>query len=138
MFFFNLINRIKWIDRAPSELARRNALSPSGHLTLSNGPLYEVVSTRHTWGGRIDDACGVFTGHPYGRQQPLIFGWLVGWLVVPWVSVPVLMAFLKFAWVSVALICVSRGLLWGHLRPLWGSSGVIFGPCGCHLGLFGA
>ncbi len=49
---------------------------------------------------------------------------LVGWLVVPWVSA--------------ALFFVSWGLLWGHLRPGWGSSGVIFGPCGCHLGLFGA
>ena len=63
-------------------------------------------------GGRIDDACGVFTGHPYGIQQPLIFGWLVGWLVVPWVSVPVLMACLTFAWVSAALF---SGVLWAAL-----------------------
>ena len=69
-----------------------------------------AVLTRHLWGGRIEDACGEVTGHPYDELRAVILVGLVRLLVA-----------LLFSW-EVGVLSAHRGR---HRVSCWGSAGVI-------------
>ena len=69
-----------------------------------------VVLTRHSLrGGRIEDACGDVTGHPFVKLQALILDGLFRWMVVSFwaVSVP-----------SWGQIWHSVGVIWAPVGPM--------------------
>ena len=86
---------------------------------------YKMCSlTRPLWGGRIEDACGGVTGHPYritAHLDPWRGGWLVGCaLGLGWPVFGVLEA-------PLGSFVASSGVIRGH-----------FGPGGGHVGIIGA
>ena len=79
---------------------------------------YKAILTRHPRGGRIEDACGGVTGHPYGitaRLDPWRGRWLVGCALG--LGCP------AFCLLEVALgsFVVSSGVIRGHFRTRRGS-----------------
>ena len=71
--------------------------------------LQHAVLTRHLRGGRIEDACGDVTGHPFVKLQALILDGLFRWMVVSFwaVSVP-----------SWGQIWHSVGVIWAPVGPM--------------------
>ena len=77
---------------------------------LRLNPCRTAVLTRHLWGGRIEDACGEVTGHPYDELRAVILVGLVRSLVAP-----------LFSWE----VGYCRPIGGRHLVSCWGSAGVI-------------